>query len=77
MSGQDQVNRLRGWAGWPHVGIIQRLVGSLPGVLQLNIVYGAGVTSASHAAGQAAEFIQFLIEPESRKVWIACGFDSL
>jgi molybdate transport system substrate-binding protein len=52
------------------------LVGSLPGVLQLNIVYGAGVVAASAVPGQAAAFIQFLIEPESRAVWNACGFDA-
>ncbi len=49
--------------------------GAPPGALQLTIVYGAGVTSASPVAGPAADFIQFLIEPDSRKVWIACGFD--
>jgi len=52
------------------------LAGVLPPALQLNIVYGAGVTRASAVAGPAADFIRFLIEPESRKVWIACGFDS-
>ena len=51
------------------------LLGSLPGDLQLNIVYGAGVTVASPAREAAAAFIQFLIEPESRAVWNACGFD--
>lgn len=51
------------------------LVGSLPPALQLNIVYGAGIAAASPVAGPAAEFIQFLIEPESRSVWTACGFD--
>lgn len=51
------------------------LIGSLPPSLQLNIVYGAAVTAASPVAGPAAEFIQFLIDPESRKVWNACGFD--
>ncbi len=51
------------------------LVGSLPGALQLNIVYGAGVTTASPITEAAVAFIQFLIEPESRKVWNACGFD--
>jgi molybdate transport system substrate-binding protein len=53
------------------------LAGPLPPALQLNIVYGAGVTSASKAPEQAAAFIQFLIEPDSRKVWTACGFDPL
>jgi molybdate transport system substrate-binding protein len=51
------------------------LLGSLPGDLQLNIVYGAGVTAASAVAAEAAAFIQFLIEPASRAVWNACGFD--
>ncbi len=51
------------------------LAGPLPAALQLTIVYGAGVTSASAVARPATEFIRFLIEPESRKVWIACGFD--
>jgi len=51
------------------------LAGPLPGALQLNIVYGAGVISASAVAGEAAEFIRFLIAPDSRQVWMACGFD--
>jgi molybdate transport system substrate-binding protein len=51
------------------------LLGSLPGDLQLNIVYGAGITAGSPVIGEAAAFIQFLIEPESRAVWNACGFD--
>lgn len=52
------------------------LAGPLPGALQLTITYGAGVTRASAVAGPAADFIRFLLEPESRKVWIACGFDA-
>jgi molybdate transport system substrate-binding protein len=51
------------------------LAGPLPGRLQLTIIYGAGVTAASKVATQAAEFVRFLIEPDSRKVWTACGFD--
>jgi molybdate transport system substrate-binding protein len=51
------------------------LAGALPPALQLNILYGAGVTAASPAAAAAADFIQFLLEPESRAVWAACGFD--
>jgi molybdate transport system substrate-binding protein len=51
------------------------LLGSLPGPLQLNIVYGAGIVVTSPVAGAAAEFIQFLIEAASRSVWNACGFD--
>ena len=31
--------------------------------------------SAAKSPQEAAEFIRFLIEPESRKVWTACGFD--
>ena len=49
--------------------------GALPPSLQLTITYGAGVTASSKAVAQAAEFIRFLIEPESRKIWNACGFD--
>jgi len=51
------------------------LAGPLPPSLQLTITYGAGVTAASKVAAQAVEFVRFLIEPDSRKVWIACGFD--
>jgi molybdate transport system substrate-binding protein len=51
--------------------------GAPPAALNLNVVYGAGVTAASKVAGAAAEFIKFLTEPESRKVWLACGFDPL
>ena len=39
------------------------LLGSLPGGLQLNIVYGAGVVAASPEKAAAADFIQFLIAP--------------
>jgi molybdate transport system substrate-binding protein len=52
------------------------LAGALPSLLQLNITYGAGVVAASPAQGAAAEFIKFLVEPENRKVWTACGFDA-
>ncbi|HEY5215662.1 MAG TPA: substrate-binding domain-containing protein [Pseudolabrys sp.] len=51
------------------------LAGSLPPSLQLTITYGAGITAASPVAGPAAAFIRFLIEPDSRAVWTACGFD--
>jgi molybdate transport system substrate-binding protein len=51
------------------------LAGPLPPSLQLTTTYGAGVTAASPVAGPAAAFIRFLIEPDGRKVWIACGFD--
>ncbi len=51
--------------------------GAPPAALNLNVVYGAGVTAVSKAPGPAAEFIRFLTEPESRKVWFACGFDPL
>ena len=51
------------------------LAGAPPSPLQLNITYGAGVVAASPAQGAAAEFIKFLVEPENRKVWTACGFD--
>jgi molybdate transport system substrate-binding protein len=51
------------------------LAGPLPPSLQLTICYGAGVTAASPVAAAAADFIAFLIEPDSRAVWTACGFD--
>jgi molybdate transport system substrate-binding protein len=53
------------------------LAGPLPPSLQLTVTYGAGVTAWSKVAAEAAEFIKFLTEPESRKVWLACGFDLL
>jgi molybdate transport system substrate-binding protein len=56
-----------------HPGVT--LAGALPPTLQLNILYGAAVVAASPVAGAAAEFIRFMIEPDSRAVWIACGFD--
>ncbi len=51
------------------------LAGPLPPSLQLTITYSAGVPAASKVAAEAAEFIAFLTEPESLKVWIDCGFD--
>ena len=51
------------------------LAGPLPSALQLTITYGAGISALSNVAAPAADFIRFLIEPESRKVWTACGFD--
>lgn len=51
------------------------LIGALPAALQLTIAYGAAVTGRSASAAAAAAFIQFLISPESRAVWNACGFD--
>jgi len=51
------------------------LAGALPAALQSVTVYGAGVTAASPAPQPAADLISFLTGPESRKVWLACGFD--
>lgn len=51
------------------------LAGDLPAALQSVTIYGAGVTAASPVAGPAAEFIRFLTEPDSRQVWLTCGFD--
>jgi molybdate transport system substrate-binding protein len=51
------------------------LAGDLPAALQSVTVYGAGVTAASPVAGPAADFIGFLTEPDSRNVWLICGFD--
>jgi molybdate transport system substrate-binding protein len=51
------------------------LAGPLPPSLQLTITYGAGVTATSKVAAEAAAFVRLLVEPESRAVWNACGFD--
>lgn len=51
------------------------LAGALPPSLQLTITYGAGITAWSEVAAEAAAFVRFLIEPESRAIWNACGFD--
>ena len=51
--------------------------GSPPKDLDLHAVYAAGVKATSKAPGAAAEFIAFLTEPDSRKIWLACGFDPL
>ncbi|HEX5212592.1 MAG TPA: substrate-binding domain-containing protein [Pseudolabrys sp.] len=51
------------------------LAGPLPPSLQLTVTYGAGVTAWSEVAAHAAEFVRFLVEPASLKVWIDCGFD--
>ena len=51
------------------------LAGPLPPELQLTIAYGAGVTAWSKVAAEAAALVRFLVTPESRKVWSACGFD--
>ena len=51
------------------------LAGPLPPSLQLVITYGAGVTAWSKVATEAAEFIRFIVTPESRTIWNECGFD--
>ena len=51
------------------------VAGPLPPPLQLTITYGAGVTTASPSEEAAASFIRFLTEPDSRKVWVSCGFE--
>jgi len=51
------------------------VAGAVPGPLQLTIHYGAGATASSQAPEPAAAFIRFLVEPESRAIWSACGFD--
>jgi molybdate transport system substrate-binding protein len=51
------------------------LAGPLPPSLQLTVTYGAGVTASSKVGTQAADFVRFLVEPDSLKVWIECGFD--
>jgi molybdate transport system substrate-binding protein len=51
------------------------IVGPLPPGLELNIVYGAGVTVDSTAADAAAAFVRFMASPENRRHWKDAGFE--
>src|SRR3954471_20207050 len=51
------------------------IVGPLPPVLQLKIVYGAAIASESAAPEAAAAFVRFLSAPDNRKVWLLAGFE--
>jgi len=47
----------------------------LPPELQLNIVYGAGVTTASQVADAATDFIRFLSDRAHSALWKDAGFE--
>jgi len=51
------------------------LVGSLPPSLATQYRLRRRDNRRQQSGGEAAEFIQFLIEPASRKIWNECGFD--
>jgi len=51
------------------------LVGPLPDALQLNIVYGAAVTTDNAAPEPALAFVKFLADPANRAHWKEAGFD--
>jgi molybdate transport system substrate-binding protein len=51
------------------------VVGPLPQSLQLNILYGAAVTTDNPAPEPALAFVKFLSAPENRIHWKQAGFD--
>jgi molybdate transport system substrate-binding protein len=51
------------------------IIGSLPGGIELNIVYGGAATADSAAGEAAAAFVRFMAAPENRSVWKHAGFD--
>ena len=50
------------------------VAGPLPAALQLTIVYGAAVTTASAAAEPAMQFLKYLTDPTHRAQWAKAGF---
>lgn len=51
------------------------VVGPLPTALQLNILYGAGVTADNPSPEPALAFVKFLSDPANRIHWKEAGFD--
>jgi molybdate transport system substrate-binding protein len=51
------------------------LVGPLPAELQLNILYGAGVTTDNASPEPALAFVKFLADPANQIHWKEAGFD--
>jgi molybdate transport system substrate-binding protein len=51
------------------------LVGALPGALQLNVIYGAAVTTDNASPEAASSFVKFLADPANRNRWKKAGFD--
>jgi molybdate transport system substrate-binding protein len=50
------------------------VLGPLPAEINLEIVYGAAVTTNSAAPNAASAFVKFMAAPENRPVWKECGF---
>jgi molybdate transport system substrate-binding protein len=51
------------------------LVGPLPAELQLDVTYGAAVTTDNEAPEIALSFVKFLADPSNRMHWKKGGFD--
>ena len=51
------------------------IVGPLPAEINLQIVYGAAVTTDSGAPNAASTFVKFMAAPENRTVWKEAGFE--
>jgi molybdate transport system substrate-binding protein len=51
------------------------IVGPLPADINLEIVYGAAVTTDSAAPDAASAFVKFMAAPENRTVWKTAGFE--
>ena len=51
------------------------LAGMLPGEVQLDTIYAAGVLSASAASDAAIAFVNFLADPAHAKNWKHAGFE--
>jgi molybdate transport system substrate-binding protein len=50
-------------------------LGELPDSLQINLVYGAAITTLNKAEKPALELIQYLASPDNRNAWQRAGFD--
>jgi len=51
------------------------VIGPLPAEINLEIVYGAAVTTDSAAPNAASAFVKFMAAPENRAVWKEGGFE--
>src|SRR6516225_2925189 len=51
------------------------VIGPLPAEINLEIVYGAAVTTDSAAPNAASAFVKFMAAPENRAVWQEGGFE--
>ncbi len=51
------------------------IVGPLPAEINLEIVYGAAITTDSAAPDAASAFVKFMAAPENRPLWKEGGFE--